>query len=162
MQRNLTRPIHLCFDSNVRGILEQCSAALEGTRKNSTILTLSDDLALGPLVPDPPVLRRAALEEVGVEVPPSFDADYKAFLQAVTTLPPDRPCYMSGPPIPLMSGLAWPWRGPVSPRRETRFSSATAPPWSGTWKPRTGAPEMRSWPRPPLPRRSSGRPFGRS
>lgn len=87
-----TSLIHICFDSNVRGILEQCGAALEGTRENSTILTLSDDLALGPLVPETPALRRAALEEIGVEVPPSFDADYKAFLQALTTLPPDRPC----------------------------------------------------------------------
>lgn len=89
-----TSLIHICFDSNVRGILEQCGAALEGTRENSTILTLSDDLALGPLVPETPALRRAALEEIGVEVPPSFDADYKAFLQALTTLPPDRPCYV--------------------------------------------------------------------
>ena len=72
-----TSLIHICFDSNVRGILEQCGAALEGTRENSTILTLSDDLALGPLVPETP---------------------------------------------------AWPWRVPVSPRKETRFSSATAPP----------------------------------
>lgn len=94
MQRNLTHPIHLCFDSNVQGILEQCSAALEGTRENSTILTLSDDLALGLLVPETPALRRAALEEIGGEVPPSFDADYKAFLQALKTLPPDRPCYV--------------------------------------------------------------------
>ena len=87
-----TSLIHICFDSNVRGILEQCGAALEGTRENSTILTLSDDLALGPLVPETPALRRAALEEIGVEILPSFDADYKAFLQALTTLPPDRPC----------------------------------------------------------------------
>ena len=87
-----TSLIHICFDSNVRGILEQCGAALEGTRENSTILTLSDDLALGPLVPETPALRRAALEEIGVEVLPSFDADYKAFLQALTTLPPARPC----------------------------------------------------------------------
>ena len=87
-----TSLIHICFDSNVRGILEQCGAALEGTRENSPILTLSDDLALGPLVPETPALRRAALEEIGVEVPPSFDTDYKAFLQALTTLPPARPC----------------------------------------------------------------------
>ena len=87
-----TSLIHICFDSNVRGILEQCGAALEGTRENSPILTLSDDLALGPLVPETPALRRVALEEIGVEVPPSFDTDYKAFLQSLTTLPPDRPC----------------------------------------------------------------------
>ena len=155
-----TSLIHICFDSNVRGILEQCGAALEGTRENSTILTLSDDLALGPLVPETPALRRAALEEIGVEVLPSFDVDYKAFLQALTTLPPDPAA--SGPPIPPMSGPAWPWRVLISPRKETRFSSATAPPWSGTWKPRTGVPEMRSWLRPPLSRRSSGRPSGRS
>ncbi|MBS4878965.1 MAG: DUF1835 domain-containing protein [Firmicutes bacterium] len=94
MRPSLTKPIHICFDSHVHGILEQCGAALEGTRENSTILTLSDDLALGPLVPETPALRRAALEEIGVEVPPSFDADYKAFLQALTTLPPDCPCYI--------------------------------------------------------------------
>ena len=159
MRPSLTKPIHICFDSNVRGVLEGWYSILEKTRENVTILELWDNLAIGPLKPENPALRKAALQETGTEeVADSFRDDYRAFLQALTTRP-TAPA-MSGHPIPPMSGPAWPWRGPASPRKETRFSSATAPPWSGTWKPRTGGPETHSWPRPPLPRRRFGQPSG--
>ena len=161
MRPSLTKPIHICFDSHVHGILEGWYSILEKTRENVTILELWDNLAIGPLKPENPALRKAALQETGTEeVADSFCDDYRAFLQALTTLPP-APA-MSGHPIPPMSGPAWPWRVLISPRKETRFSSATAPPWSGTLKSRTGGPEMRSWPRPPLPRRRFGQPSGKS
>ena len=162
MRPSLTKPIHICFDSHVRGILEGWYSILEKTRETVTILALRDNLAIGPLKPENPALRKAVLQETGTEeVADSFCDDYRAFLQALTTLPPDRPCYVWASDSP-MSGPAWPWRVLISPRKETRFSSATAPPWSSTWKPRTGGPEMRSWPRPPLPRRRFGQPSGKS
>ena len=95
MQPSLNRPIHLCFDSNVRGVLEGWYSILEKTRENVTILELWDNLAIGPLKPENPALRKAALQETGTEeVADSFRDDYRAFLQALTTLPPDRPCYV--------------------------------------------------------------------
>lgn len=166
MRPSLTKPIHICFDSNVRGILEQWYSTLEKTRENVTILELWDNLAIGPLKPENPALRKAVLQETGTEeVADSFCDDYRAFLQALTTLPPDRPCYVWASDSPHERtgvALAGAWRGPASPRKETRFSSATAPPWSGTLKSRTGGSETRSWPRPPLPRRRSGQPSGKS
>ena len=155
MRPSLTKPIHICFDSHVHGILEQWYSTLEKTRETVTILALWDNLAIGPLKPENPALRKAVLQETGTEeVADSFRDDYRAFLQALTTLPPDRPCCVWASDSPHeRTGVAL---------AGTRFSAATAPPWSGTLKSRTGGPEMRSWPRPPLPRRSSGRPSGRS
>ena len=93
MRPSLTKPIHICFDSHVRGILEGWYSILEKTRENVTILELWDNLAIGPLKPENPALRKAALQETGTEeVADSFCDDYRAFLQALTTLPPDRPC----------------------------------------------------------------------
>lgn len=90
-----TSLIHICFDSHVRGILEGWYSILEKTRENVTILELWDNLAIGPLKPENPALRKAALQETGTEeVADSFCDDYRAFLQALTTLPPDRPCYV--------------------------------------------------------------------
>ena len=84
---------HICFDSNVRGVLEGWYSILEKTRENVTILELWDNLAIGPLKPENPELRKAVLQETGIEeVADSFRDDYRAFLQALTTLPPDRPC----------------------------------------------------------------------
>ncbi len=81
------------FDSHVHGILEGWYSILEKTRENVTILALRDNLAIGPLKPENPALRKAALQETGTEeVADSFCDDYRAFLQALTTLPPDRPC----------------------------------------------------------------------
>ena len=123
MRPSLTKPIHICFDSHVHGTLEGWYSILEKTRVNVTILALRDNLAIGPLKPENPALRKAALQETGTEeVADSFCDDYRAFLQALTD-----PA-ASGPPIPPMSGPAWPWRVLISPRKETRFSSATAPP----------------------------------
>lgn len=86
---------HICFDSNVRGVLEGWYSILEKTRENVTILELWDNLAIGPLKPENPALRKAVLQETGTEeVADSFRDDYRAFLQALTTLPPDRPCYV--------------------------------------------------------------------
>lgn len=93
MRPSLTKPIHICFDSHVHGILEGWYSILEKTRENVTILALRDNLAIGPLKPENPALRKAALQETGTEeVADSFCDDYRAFLQALTTLPPDRPC----------------------------------------------------------------------
>lgn len=93
MRPSLTKPIHICFDSHVCGILEQWYSTLEKTRETVTILALRDNLAIGPLKPENPALRKAALQETGTEeVADSFRDDYRAFLQALTTLPPDRPC----------------------------------------------------------------------
>lgn len=95
MRPSLTKPIHICFDSHVRGILEGWYSILEKTRENVTILALRDNLAIGPLKPENPALRKAALQETGTEeVADSFCDDYRAFLQALTTLPPDCPCYV--------------------------------------------------------------------
>lgn len=95
MRPSLTKPIHICFDSHVHGILEGWYSILEKTRENVTILELWDNLAIGPLKPENPALRKAALQETGTEeVADSFCDDYRAFLQALTTLPPDRPCYV--------------------------------------------------------------------
>lgn len=86
---------HICFDSNVRGVLEGWYSILEKTRENVTILELWDNLAIGPLKPENPELRKAVLQETGTEeVADSFRDDYRAFLQALTTLPPDCPCYV--------------------------------------------------------------------
>ena len=71
MRPSLTKPIHICFDSNIRGTLEAWYSTLEKTQENITVLDLHDNLAIGPLVPQD-----------------------QAFLQALTTLPPDRPCYI--------------------------------------------------------------------
>ena len=93
MRPSLTKPIHICFDSHVHGILEGWYSILEKTRENVTILALRDNLAIGPLKPENPALRKAVLQETGTEeVADSFRDDYRAFLQALTTLPPDRPC----------------------------------------------------------------------
>ena len=90
-----TSLIHICFDSHVHGILEGWYSILEKTRENVTILELWDNLAIGPLKPENPALRKAALQETGTEeVADSFCDDYRAFLQALTTLPPDCPCYV--------------------------------------------------------------------
>lgn len=95
MRPSLTKPIHICFDSHVRGILEGWYSILEKTRENVTILALRDNLAIGPLKPENPALRKAALQETGTEeVADSFCDDYRAFLQALTTLPSNRPCYV--------------------------------------------------------------------
>lgn len=95
MRPSLTKPIHICFDSHVRGILEGWYSILEKTRENVTILELWDNLAIGPLKPENPALRKAALQETGTEeVACSFSDDYRAFLQALTTLPSNRPCYV--------------------------------------------------------------------
>lgn len=95
MQPSLTKLIHICFDSNVRGVLEGWYSILEKTRENVTILELWDNLAIGPLKPENPALRKAVLQETGTEeVADSFCDDYRAFLQALTTLPPDCPCYV--------------------------------------------------------------------
>lgn len=95
MRPSLTKPIHICFDSNVRGVLEGWYSILEKTRENVTILELWDNLAIGPLKPENPALRKAALQETGTEeVADSFCDDYRAFLQALTTLPSDCPCYV--------------------------------------------------------------------
>lgn len=86
---------HICFDSNVRGVLEGWYSILEKTRENVTILELWDNLAIGPLKPENPELRKAVLQETGIEeVACSFSDDYRAFLQALTTLPSNRPCYV--------------------------------------------------------------------
>ena len=71
MRPSLTKPIHIYFDSNIRGTLEAWYSTLEKTQENITVLDLHDNLAIGPLVPQD-----------------------QAFLQALTTLPPDRPCYV--------------------------------------------------------------------
>lgn len=90
-----TSLIHICFDSNVRGVLEGWYSILEKTRENVTILELWDNLAIGPLKPENPELRKAVLQETGIEeVACSFSDDYRAFLQALTTLPSNRPCYV--------------------------------------------------------------------
>lgn len=95
MRPSLTKPIHICFDSNVRGVLEGWYSILEKTRENVTILELWDNLAIGPLKPENPELRKAVLQETGIEeVACSFSDDYRAFLQALTTLPSNRPCYV--------------------------------------------------------------------
>lgn len=95
MRSSLTKPIHICFDSNVRGVLEGWYSILEKTRENVTILELWDNLAIGPLKPENPELRKAVLQETGIEeVACSFRDDYRAFLQALTTLPSNRPCYV--------------------------------------------------------------------
>lgn len=95
MRSSLTKPIHICFDSNVRGVLEGWYSILEKTRENVTILELWDNLAIGPLKPENPELRKAVLQETGIEeVACSFSDDYRAFLQALTTLPSNRPCYV--------------------------------------------------------------------
>ena len=95
MRPSLTKPIHICFDSYIHGILEGWYSILEKTRENVTILALRDNLAIGPLKPENPALRKAVLQETGTEeVADSFCDDYRAFLQALTTLPPDRPCYV--------------------------------------------------------------------
>lgn len=95
MRPSLTKPIHICFDSNVRGVLEGWYSTLEKTRENVTILELWDNLAIGPLKPENPELRKAVLQETGIEeVACSFSDDYRAFLQALTTLPSNRPCYV--------------------------------------------------------------------
>lgn len=95
MRPSLTKPIHICFDSHVHGILEGWYSILEKTRENVTILELWDNLAIGPLKPENPELRKAVLQETGIEeVADSFRDDYRAFLQALTTLPSNRPCYV--------------------------------------------------------------------
>ena len=95
MRPSLTKPIHICFDSNVRGVLEGWYSILEKTRENVTILELWDNLAIGPLKPENPELRKAVLQETGIEeVACSFRDDYRAFLQALTTFPSNRPCYV--------------------------------------------------------------------
>ena len=95
MRPSLTKPIHICFDSHVHGILEGWYSILEKTRENVTILELWDNLAIGPLKPENPELRKAVLQETGIEeVACSFSDDYRAFLQALTTLPSNRPCYV--------------------------------------------------------------------
>ena len=95
MRPSLTKPVHICFDSNVRGVLEGWYSILEKTRENVTILELWDNLAIGPLKPENPELRKAVLQETGIEeVACSFSDDYRAFLQALTTLPSNRPCYV--------------------------------------------------------------------
>lgn len=95
MRPSLTKPIHICFDSHVHGILEGWYSILEKTRETVTILALRDNLAIGPLKPENPALRKAALQETGTEeVADSFCDDYRAFLQALTTLPSNRPCYV--------------------------------------------------------------------
>ena len=95
MRPSLTKPIHICFDSNVRGVLEGWYSILEKTRENVTILELWDNLAIGPLKPENPELRKAVLQGTGIEeVACSFSDDYRAFLQALTTLPSNRPCYV--------------------------------------------------------------------
>lgn len=95
MRPSLTKPIHICFDSHVHGILEGWYSILEKTRENVTILELWDNLAIGPLKPENPELRKAVLQETGIEeVACSFRDDYRAFLQALTTLPSNRPCYV--------------------------------------------------------------------
>ena len=43
MQPSLTKLIHICFDSNVHGILEQWYSTLEKTRETVTILALRDN-----------------------------------------------------------------------------------------------------------------------
>ena len=67
MRPSLTKPIHICFDSHVHGILEGWYSILEKTRENVTILELWDNLAIGPLKPENPALRKAALQETGTE-----------------------------------------------------------------------------------------------
>lgn len=95
MRPSLTKPIHICFDSHVHGILEGWYSILEKMRENVTILELWDNLAIGPLKPENPELRKAVLQETGIEeVACSFSDDYRAFLQALTTLPSNRPCYV--------------------------------------------------------------------
>lgn len=95
MRPSLTKPIHICFDSYIHGILEGWYSILEKTRENVTILELWDNLAIGPLKPENPELRKAVLQETGIEeVACSFSDDYRAFLQALTTLPSNRPCYV--------------------------------------------------------------------
>lgn len=162
MRPSLTKPIHICFDSHVHGILEGWYSILEKTRETVTILALRDNLAIGPLKPENPALRKAVLQETGTEeVADSFCDDYRAFLQALTTLPPDRPCYVWASDSPHeRTGVALAGAY-LATQRDTFFLCDSAP-WSGTLKSRTGGPETRSWPRPPLPRRSSGRPSGRS
>ena len=71
MRPSSTRPIHLCFDSNVRGTLEQWYSTLEKTREHITVLDLHENLSIDPLVPQD-----------------------RAFLQALATLPSDCPCYV--------------------------------------------------------------------
>ena len=67
MRPSLTKPIHICFDSHVHGILEGWYSILEKTRETVTILALRDNLAIGPLKPENPALRKAALQETGTE-----------------------------------------------------------------------------------------------